>query len=110
LTISAAVTSALSVRNGCDAWPGVPPLLLDRQRADRAHVVSAIGELDEDDSQILRHREQHLAEALGLRLGGAVELQVIDLADAVDEQRDVVTEPLLDLGQRVRRVLDDVVQ
>ena len=36
--------------------------------------------------------------------------QVIDLADAVDEQRDVVAEALLDLRQRARRVLDDVVQ
>ena len=86
------------------------PLLLDRQRGDRAHVVRAIGELHEDDAQVLRHREQHLAEALGLRLGRAVELEVVDLADAVDEQRDVVAEPLLDLRQRARRVLDDVVQ
>ena len=86
------------------------PLLLDGQRLDRAHVVRSIGELDEDDAQILRHREQHLAEALGLRLGRAVELQVVDLADAVDEQRDVVAEALLDFRQRARRVLDDVVQ
>ena len=86
------------------------PLLLDGQRLDRPHVVRPIRELDEDDAQILRHREQHLAEALGLRLGRAVEAQMVDLADAVDEQRDVVAEPLLDLGQRARRVLDDVVQ
>jgi hypothetical protein len=33
---------------------------------------------------------------------------MIDLADAVDEQRHVVAEPLLDLRQRIRRVLDDV--
>ena len=86
------------------------PLLLDGQRLDRPHVVGPIRELDEDDAQILRHREQHLAEALGLRLGGAVEAQVIDLADTIDEQRNVVAEPFLNLGQRARRVLDDVVQ
>ena len=85
-------------------------LLLDRQRGDRAHVVRAVGELDEDDPQVLRHREQHLAEALGLRLRGAVELQVVDLADAVDQQRDVVAEPLLDLRQGARSVFYDVVQ
>ena len=87
-----------------------PPLLLDRQRGNRAHVVRAIGELHENDAQVLGHREQHLAEALGLRLGRAIELEVVDLADAVDEQRDVVAEPLLDLRQCAGRVLDDVVQ
>jgi hypothetical protein len=45
-----------------------------------------------------------------LRLRGAVELQLIDLADAVDEQRHFVAEALLDFGQRARGVLDDVVQ
>src|SRR5690606_4007883 len=70
------------------------PLLVERQRADRAHVVSAIGELDEHDAQILHHREEHLAEALGLRLGRAVEAEPVELADAVDEERDVVTEAL----------------
>ena len=30
-TISAAVTSALSVRNGCDAWPGVPRTVMRHQ-------------------------------------------------------------------------------
>ena len=43
------------------------------------------------------------------RLAGP-ETQMIDLADAVDEQSYVVAEALLDLGQRARRVLDDVVQ
>ena len=31
LTISAAVTNALSVRNGCDAWPGVPRTVMRHQ-------------------------------------------------------------------------------
>ena len=42
-----------------------------RQVLDRAHVVQAVGELDEDDAQVARHRQQHLAEVLGLlRLAG----------------------------------------
>jgi hypothetical protein len=45
-----------------------------------------------------------------LRFGRTVESQMIDLADAVDEQRDVVAEPFLNLRQRARRILDDVVQ
>ena len=45
-----------------------------------------------------------------MRFGRTVESQMIDLADAVDEQRDVVAETFLNLRQRARRVLDDVVQ
>src|SRR5882672_764299 len=86
------------------------PLLLYRQRADRAHVVRAVGELHEDHAQILRHREQHLAEALGLRLGRAIEAQMVDLAHAVDEARHVLAEFLLDVLDRAAGVLDDVVQ
>src|SRR6185312_14914792 len=37
-------------------------------------------------------------------------MQVIDLADAVDEPRDVVAEQRLDLAERARRVFDDIVQ
>ena len=87
-----------------------PALLVDGQRLNRAHVVGSVRELDENHAQIFRHCEQHLAEALGLRLCGAVEAQVIDLAHAVDEQRDVVAEPLLYFCQRAARVLDHVVQ
>ena len=47
-------------------------LLLGRQPVQRAHVVQAIGELDEDDPDVLRHREQHLADVLGLLLLVAV--------------------------------------
>src|SRR5256885_1059801 len=32
------------------------------------HVVGPVGELDEDDANVLRHRDQHLAEVLGLLL------------------------------------------
>src|SRR5690606_35265178 len=60
--------------------------------------------------QILNHREQHFTEAFGLRLGGAVEAQLVELADAVHEQRDVVAETLLDLAEGRGRIFEDVVQ
>ena len=42
--------------------------LLGRHRVERAHVVQAVGELDQDDAHVARHRQQHLAEVLGLRV------------------------------------------
>ncbi len=81
-----------------------------RHRAERAHVVGAVRELDHDHADVADHRQQHLAEALGLRLGAAAELDLVELADAVDEFRHVATEARGDLVLGVRRVLHDVVE
>ena len=72
--------------------------------------MRAVGELDHDDADVAHHREQHLAEALGLRLGAAAELDLVELADAVDQLGDLRAEALRDLFLGVRRVLDDVVE
>ena len=77
---------------------------------ERAHVVRAVRELDHDHADVADHREDHLAEALGLRFLAALELDLVELGDAVDEFGDFLAEALLDLGCGGRRVLDDVVQ
>ena len=48
--------------------PGDALLLLRRERRERAHVVEAVAELDDHDPQVVGHREQHLADVLGLML------------------------------------------
>ena len=85
-------------------------LLVVRQRLDRAHVVQPIGELDEHDAQVLRHRQQHLADVLGLLLLVAAGTELGELRDPVDQLRDVGAEALLDVGEREVGVLGDVVQ
>ena len=62
--------------------------------------MQAIGELDEDDANVLDHREHHFAEALGLGFGPRTELDLVELADAVDEQCDFRAEAFLDLSDR----------
>ena len=76
----------------------------------RAHVVQAVGKLDEDDSDVVDHRQQHLAEVLRLPLFGRRERDGADLRDAFDDVRDVFAEELADLLRRGQRVFDDVVQ
>ena len=85
-------------------------LLLDRQRAQRAHVVQPVGELDEDDADVLRHRQEHLPDVLGLLLLVAVGAELRQLGDAVDEVGDLGPEALLDVGEAVLGVLGDVVE
>ena len=90
------------------AGDGAAPL--GRHRADGAHVVQPVGELDEDDAQVAHHRQQHLAERFRLRLLAALELDLVELGDAVDDLGDAVAEPRGELLFGDRRVFDDVVQ
>src|SRR5271169_3196874 len=77
---------------------------------ERPHVVEAVRELDEDDPEVVRHREEHLAERLGLLGLARGEGVLPDLRDAVDEVGHVGSEELGKALFRERRVLEDVVQ
>jgi hypothetical protein len=72
--------------------------------------VRAVGELHEDHAQIAHHRQHHLAERLRLRLGARLELDLVELGDAVDDLGDRCAELLRELFLGDRRVFDDVVQ
>ena len=84
--------------------------LLRRHVVERAHVVRTIGELDENHAHIARHREQHLAEALGLRLFAALEFKLVQLGQAVDQLCDFGAELLGKLALGHALVFDHVVQ
>ena len=77
---------------------------------DGAHVVEAVGELDEDDADVLRHRHDHLPVVLGFRLLAALEGDARQLRDPFDELRDVRPEVGAKLLHVRLGVLDDVVQ
>ena len=85
-------------------------LLLAAQVLDRPQVVEPVGELDEDDARVLRHRQDQLAVVLGLRLLAARELDARQLRDALDECRDLLAELEPDLVDLDVGVLDDVVE
>ena len=61
----------------------------------RAHVVKAIGEFDQNDAKVGDHRQQHFAERLGLLRFFRDEVVARNFRDAVDQFRDVVAEVLL---------------
>jgi hypothetical protein len=64
---------------------GDPPALLRAlDEAQRAHVVQAVGELHQQHADVVRHREQQLAEVLGLGRLRRLELQLVQLGHAVD--------------------------
>src|SRR5450756_495884 len=89
---------------------GLLDLLLLAEIAERVHVVQTVAELDEDDADVGRHRDDHLAVVLGLLLLLGGEVHLGELGDPVDQHGDLFAELVLDPGGRRARVFDDVVQ
>ncbi len=79
-------------------------------RAQGAHVVQPVGQLDHDHPQVLGHRQEHLAEILGLRFELGIEVNVGQLADAVHQFGDFRPEARAEVLLIVLGVLDDIVQ
>ena len=74
------------------------------------HVVQSVSELHEKDTNVSRHRHEHLAEALRLLVFLTREIDAAELGDPVDEEGDLVAEELGDLLVGGVRVLDRVVE
>ena len=95
----------------CRAFRGrCADLLFGLQVLERAHVVQAVGELDDDDANVSDHREQHLADVFGLVVFAVGELDFVELGDAFDDVRDLLAEALGDVGGCDVGVFDGVVQ
>ncbi len=71
-----------------EGFTGLARLLLRRQEPHRAHVVQPVGDLDDQNPGVPRHRDDHLADGLGL--GGVAEHDLVELGDPVDEMRDLL--------------------
>ena len=85
------------------------PALLG-QVVERPHVVQPVGQLHQDDADVVDHREQHLAEVLRLPLFARRKRNGADLGHALDDVGDLGTEQLLDAFDGGQRVFDDVVE
>ena len=83
-------------------------LLVRPEIVQRPHVVQPIGKLDHQHPDVPAHRHDHLADRFGL--GGLPVLDLVQLGAAVDEQRNLFAELVSQLGERVVRVFNRVVQ
>ena len=77
---------------------------------ERPHVVEAVRELDQEHADVARHRDEHLAEALGLPVLARREVDLAELGHAIDEKGDLFTEHRLDVGDARFAIFDDVVK
>jgi len=81
-----------------------------RHEFERPHIVQAIGELDQENTDVLGDREQQLAQILGLLGLARNQFQPLQLGEALDQRADLVAEDGVDLGARRLGVFDGVVQ
>ncbi len=102
-----------SMRERCidvEGLLGDTTLFLERCRCDRAHVVQSVSQLDDQNTQVLGHRDQHLAHRRCLLCLARVELQSLQLGQTIDDRGDLRAEVRLDVGEGDFRVLDRIVQ
>ena len=76
----------------------------------RAHVVQAVGKLDEKHPDVFRHCQEQFSEVLGLCRLGVLQVDLVELGDAVDKLRHDGAEEPADLGERDARILHRVVE
>ena len=80
------------------------------KRRQRTHVVQAVGKFDDDDTDVLGHGEEHLAQRKRLFLVHAIDFDVGELGHAVDKLSHRLAEQARDIGKRGLGILDGIVQ
>ena len=75
----------------------------------RPHVVESVGELDQDDADVLGHREDHLS-ACSACASSLERIQLSDLGDAVDHLGDLIAEEVEQVALGDQAVFHGVVQ
>ena len=83
---------------------------LRRHVMQGAHVVQAVGELDQKNANIVGNGEKKLAEVLCLLGFARHQVEFLQLGQAFDQMADIGAKYLIDLRSGGRRVLDRVVQ
>ena len=81
-----------------------------RHELQRAHVVQAVGELDQEHADVVGDRQQQLAQVFGLLGLARHQFQPLQLGEALDQRADLVAEHLVDFGAGGLGILDGVVQ
>ena len=81
-----------------ERFAGDAGALGQRHGGHGAHVVQPVRQLDENDAHVTRHRQQHLAERLGLRFLAGRELQPVEFGQAIHQIGGRRTEAFDQLG------------
>ena len=86
------------------------PLLFGDTEIQRAHIVQAVRQLDDDNPDILGHGQQHFTDIFRLLLRPAGIRDIGELGDTVHQLRYIGAELLFDVLQRDGGILHHIVQ
>ena len=81
-----------------------------RHELQRAHVVQTVGQLDQENANVIGDRQQQLAQVFRLLGLARNQFQPLQLGEALDQRADFMAEDLVDFGAGGLGVLDGVVQ
>ncbi|RMS61260.1 hypothetical protein ALP63_05250 [Pseudomonas syringae pv. aceris] len=93
-----------------EGFLGDAPTLFARQDFQRAHVVQAVGELDQNDANVARHGHGHFLEVFRLGFGLGLEIHLGQFADPIDQFRDGLAKLGAERFLGNPGVFDDVMQ
>ena len=80
------------------------------QRAQGAHIVQAVGELDHNHANVLAHGNEHLAHSRRLLVGEAFDFDARDFGDSLHELGHLHAELLFKRCGRGVGILDRIVK
>ena len=85
-------------------------LLAGQHRAECAHIVKAVGHLDEDNANVVVHRQQELAEVLGLCRSTVTEDSTRNLGETIYYLCYLLAKLRLNVLNRVVGILNHIVK
>ncbi len=85
-------------------------LVLAADEMQRAHIVQAVCQFDEQNAQVLAHRQQELAQVFRCALALAHRFDFGELGHAIDQPRDIGAEQAFDIGNRGQCIFNRIVQ
>lgn len=62
---------------------------------ERSHIVQTVGELDDDDAHVARHRQKEFSQVFALFFGLGIEVDFLEFGNAFDQMRDIGAETLI---------------
>ena len=84
------------------------PGLVRPHHAQRAHIVQAISQFDENHAHIPCHRQDHFSKTGGNRLFPGAEIKMSQLGHTIDQLGNLIIKNFLDFSLRCRRIFDDI--
>ena len=91
-------------------FPGNAPTFVRPHESHGLHVMQAISQFDEYDTQVAHHRHQHFAEIFCLRLLIALKLDFLEFRQTIHQVSDLLAEASRNFILGDGGVLDDIVQ